>query len=262
MANAKKTIIITGASSGLGAALAIKYSASGNNLFLIARSEERLNKVAEKCRGNGANVTNIIVDITDADAMQSHIEEIAGQYKIDIVVACAGISAGTLDGPETTMQTNKIFATNLGGVLNTILPVLPHMIQMQSGNIVIVSSMAGFLGLSSAPSYSASKGAARLFGQALQGYLKAYNVYVSTVIPGYIKTPMTAVNAFPMPFMLSADKAASKIVRGVARNKNVIAFPLIMLFFLKLLTLFPSSLISYINSKLPGKPAFDKSSSK
>ncbi|MEM6339324.1 MAG: SDR family NAD(P)-dependent oxidoreductase, partial [Pseudomonadota bacterium] len=213
MANVKKTIIITGASSGLGAELAIKYSASGNNLFLIARSEERLNKVSEKCRSNGANVISIIADVTDADSMNSHINEIADKYKIDIVVACAGVSAGTLDGPETAKQTNKIFATNINGVLNTILPAVPHMIRLRSGNIVIVSSMAGFLGLSSAPSYSASKGAARIFGQALQGYLKSYNVHVSTVIPGYIKTPMTEVNSFPMPFMTSADKAARKIVR-------------------------------------------------
>ena len=133
------------------------------------------------------------------------------------------------------------------------------MIRMRSGNIVIVSSMAGFLGLSSAPSYSASKGAARIFGQALQGYLKSYNVHVSTVIPGYIKTPMTEVNSFSMPFMTSADKAARKIVHGLDKNKNVIAFPLIMFFSLKLLSLLPSALISYINSKLPGKPAFEDS---
>ena len=259
MANIKKTIIITGASSGLGAELAIKYSASGNNLFLIARSEERLNKVSKKCRSNGANVISIIADVTDADSMNSHIDEIADKHKIDIVIACAGVSAGTLDGPETAKQTNKIFATNINGVLNTILPAVPHMIRMRSGNIVIVSSMAGFLGLSSAPSYSASKGAARIFGQALQGYLKSYNVHVSTVIPGYIKTPMTEVNSFPMPFMTSADKAARKIVRGVDKNKNIIAFPLIMFFSLKLFSLLPSVLISYINSKLPGKPAFEDS---
>ena len=259
MTNVKKTIIITGASSGLGAELAIKYSASGNNLFLIARSEERLNKIAEKCRSNGANVHSIIADVTNADAMNTNINEIADKYKIDIVIACAGVSAGTLDGPETAKQTNKIFATNINGVLNTILPAVPHMIRMRSGNIVIVSSMAGFLGLSSAPSYSASKGAARIFGQALQGYLKSYNVHVSTVIPGYIKTPMTEVNSFPTPFMTSADKAARKIVHGVDKNKNVIAFPLIMFFSLKLLSLLPSALISYINSKLPGKPAFEDS---
>lgn len=257
MTNIKKTIIITGASSGLGAELAIKYSAKNNNLFLIARSEERLNQIAEKCRSNGANVVNIIADVTNSELMQSRIKEVADKHKIDIVIACAGVSAGTLDGPETAKQTNKIFATNVNGVLNTILPVIPHMIQMRSGNIVIISSMAGFLGLSSAPSYSASKGAARIFGQALQGYLKNYNVYVSTVIPGYIKTPMTDVNSFPMPFMISADNAASKIVQGVAKNKNIIAFPLIMFFFLKLFSLLPSFLISYINSKLPGKPAFE-----
>ena len=258
MTNVKKTIIITGASSGLGTQLAIKYSASGNNLFLIARSEERLNKTAEICRNNGADVTNIIADVTDAESMQNHINEIANKHKIDIVIACAGVSAGTLDGPETAKQTNKIFATNLNGVVNTVLPAIPHMIQMRSGNIVIVSSMAGFLGLSSAPSYSASKGAARIFGQALQGYLRNYNIHVSTVIPGYIKTPMTEVNNFPMPFMTSADKAACKIVRGVAKNKNIIAFPLIMYFSLKLFNLLPSSIFSYINSKLPGKPAFEE----
>ena len=257
MTNAKKTIIITGASSGLGAELSIKYSTSGHNLFLIARSEERLNKIAEKCRDNGANVVNIIADVTDADAMHNHIKDISDKHQIDIVVACAGVSAGTLDGPETVKQTNKIFQTNVNGVLNTILPAVPHMIQMRSGNIVIVSSMAGFIGLSSAPSYSASKGAARIFGQALQGYLKSYNVHVSTVIPGYIKTPMTEANGFPMPFMISAEKAASKIVRGVERKKNIIAFPLVIYFLLKLLSLFPGSLISYINSKLPGKPSFD-----
>jgi short-subunit dehydrogenase len=258
MTNMKKTIIITGASSGLGAALAIKYSASGNNLFLIARSEERLNKIAEICRKNGANIVNIITDVTNAEAMATHINEIASKHKIDILIACAGVSAGTLDGPETTTQTNKIFATNLNGVLNTVLPAIPHMIQMRSGNIAIVSSMAGFIGLSSAPSYSASKGAARIFGEALQGYLRNYNVNVSTVIPGYIKTPMTEVNNFPMPFMTSAEQAASKIARGIDKNKTIIAFPLIMYFAFKLLNLLPHSLISFVNSKLPGKPAFNE----
>lgn len=253
----KKSIIITGASSGLGAALAVKYSHLGNKLFLFARSEDRLNKVAEICRKNNATVTTIIADVTDAALMRSHLEDISNQHGADIVIACAGVSAGTLDGPETPAQVNKIFSTNINGVLNTVMPIIPHMIQKKSGNIVIISSMAGLLGLSSAPSYSASKGAARLFAEALKGYLKTYNVQVSTVIPGYIKTPMTAVNQFPMPFQISAEKAAHKIIHGVANNKGLIAFPIIMYFFLKLLNLLPGELISYINSKLPGKPAFE-----
>ena len=254
----KKTIIITGASSGLGAALAVKYSSTGNNLFLFARSEERLNKTAVMCKNNGANVTTIIADVTDAKAMQDHLNNITEQHSIDIVIACAGVSAGTLDGPETPQQVNKIFATNVNGVINTIMPLVPHMIRKQSGNIVIISSMAGLLGLSSAPSYSASKGAVRLFSDALNGYLKAYDVHVSNVIPGYIKTPMTAVNQFPMPFQVSADKAAQKIIHAVARNQGVIAFPLIIYFAMNILNLLPSRLISYINSKLPGKPAFEE----
>jgi short-subunit dehydrogenase len=254
----KKTIIITGASSGLGAALAVKYSNAGNNLFLFARSEERLYKTALICKNNGASVTTIIADVTDASTMQNHLDKIAEQHSVDIVVACAGVSAGTLDGPETLTQVNKIFSTNVNGVINTVMPLIPYMIRKKSGNIVIISSMAGMLGLSSAPSYSASKGAVRMFSDALNGYLKTYNVHVSNVIPGYIKTPMTAVNQFPMPFQISADKAAEKIIHAVERNKGVIAFPMSIYFVMKILNLLPSRLISYINSKLPGKPAFDE----
>jgi short-subunit dehydrogenase len=256
MTNIKKTIIITGASSGLGAELAIKYSQKGHNLFLFARSKTRLNIIAEKCRNNGANVVTMIADVTDASAMHDYITEIGNNYRIDVVIACAGVSAGTLDGPETPKQTNKIFSTNINGVLNTILPVIPHMIKMRSGNIVIISSMAGLLGLSSAPSYSASKGAVRIFGQALQGYLRSYNIHVSNVIPGYIKTPMTNVNNFPMPLMMSVDKAANKIICGIEKNKHVIAFPMIIFILFKIINLLPSSFVSFINSKLPGKPSF------
>jgi len=254
----RKTIIITGASSGLGAALAIKYSNVANKLFLFGRSEQRLEQIATICRENGAYVTGIIADVTDAALMRQHLDDIASEHGIDIVIACAGVSAGTLDGPETQAQALKIFATNINGVLNTVMPVIPHMISKRGGNIAIVSSMAGFLGLSSAPSYSASKGAVRLFSDALRGYLKKYGINVSTIIPGYITTPMTEVNNFPMPFKIDAERAAHKIIHGIAKNKGVIAFPLLMYFFLKLLNLLPSGFITYINAKLPAKPAFEE----
>ena len=139
----KKTIIITGASSGLGAALAIKYSNTKNNLFLFGRSENRLNNVAEICRKNGASVTIIIADVTDSKLMQLHLNTITQEHIIDVIIACAGVSAGTLDGPETRNQVDKIFSTNLNGVLNTIMPVIPNMIHRRAGTIVIISSMAG-----------------------------------------------------------------------------------------------------------------------
>ena len=253
----KKTIIITGASSGLGAALAIEYSKLEHRIFLFARSEKKLEQTAEICRKNGAFVTSIIADVTDSVLMKKHLDDIVSGHGVDIVIACAGVSAGTLDGPETPMQVNKIFAVNLNGVLNTIMPLIPHMVSRRSGNIAIISSMAGLLGFSSAPSYSASKGAVRLFSDALRGYLKRYGINVSTVIPGYITTPMTEVNQFPMPLKISAEQAARKIICGIAKNKQVIAFPVVMYFFLKFLNLLPTRLITYINTKLPSKPAFE-----
>jgi short-subunit dehydrogenase len=162
-----------------------------------------------------------------------------------------------MEGQE---QIETIFQTNVNGVINTIMPVIPHMISRQAGNIVIISSMAGIVGLSSSPSYSASKGAVRIFGQSLRGYLKKYKINVSVVIPGYIKTPMTEVNDFPMPFMVSAEKAAQKIIKNVEKGKGVIAFPWIMYAVIRLLELLPDSLFDYINSKLPGKPSFEAQS--
>lgn len=131
------------------------------------------------------------------------------------------------------------------------------MITRKKGNIAIISSMAGLIGLSSAPSYSASKACIRVFGEALRGYLKQYNVHTTVVIPGYIKTPMTDVNNFPMPFMISVEKAAEKIIKGISNNKGVIVFPITIYLLLKFLSFLPNQLIDYINSKLPGKPAFE-----
>lgn len=254
----KKTIIITGASSGLGRAMALEYAKDNSKLFLFGRCKEELEITASMCELGGAtDVTTLISEVRDKQSLKAHIEAIAERYGIDIVVACAGVSAGTLDGMEGPDQVETIFQTNLNGVINTIMPAIPHMISRQSGNIVIISSMAGVGGLSSSPSYSASKGAVRIFGQALRGYLRKYQVNVSVVIPGYIKTPMTEVNNFPMPFMISAEKAALKIIRNVKKGKGVIAFPWIMYSIIRLLELLPHSFFDYINSKLPGKPSFD-----
>jgi short-subunit dehydrogenase len=258
MVKSSKTIIISGASSGLGAALAVRYSKDCHKLFLVGRSRTRLNKVTKICQANGADATFSILDVTDLKAVEKYIKEITINNSVDIVIACAGVSAGTLNGPETINQVNRIFATNINGVLNIVMPVIPDMIKQKKGNIAIVSSMAGFIGLSSAPSYSASKGAIRLFSDALRGYLRPWNIHVSTIIPGYIETPMTSVNNFPMPLMTSADKAAEKIINGIEANKNIIAFPYIMYILIKLFTFLPSGLLTYFNSKLPGKPSFEE----
>lgn len=253
-----KTILITGASGGLGSALALGYAAPGVKLILIGRNNDKLNEIANLCIAQGAEVEGVSLDVRGKIEMSEFIAKLCNQESIDIAIACAGVSAGTLRGPESPSQVEIIFDTNINGVLNTIMPIIPHMIAKKLGTIVIVSSMASFTGLSSAPSYSATKACVRLFGEALRGYLQQYNVKTIVVIPGYIKTNMTQVNNFPMPFMVSAEKAAQKIIRGIESNKGIIAFPLIMYVFVKILTLLPNRLISYINSKIPGKPAFER----
>ena len=260
MTNRKMTIIITGSSSGIGCALAKKYANPGVLLFLLGRSSEKLAEVSKICTDKGAKVQIFSCDVRNGLLMKQQIEQICQEHVVDILIACAGVSAGTLGHPETQTQVDIIFKTNVGGMLNTIMPIIPFMINNNGGQIAVVSSMAGLVGLSSAPSYSASKAAVKVFGDALRSYLKSFNIKVSVIIPGYVKTPMTDANNFPMPFMITADKAAEIIVSGLKKNKGIIAFPLSNYFILKLLNFLPYKIVDFINSKLPGKPAFDEQS--
>jgi short-subunit dehydrogenase len=196
--------------------------------------------------------------VRNKEQVTAYLEEIIKNYKIDILINSAGVSAGTLGAPESSEQVEEIFSTNLNGSLNFILPCMQQMIKNRSGTIVMISSMAGMLGLSSAPSYSASKAAIKIFGDALRGYLVQFNVQVCVVIPGYIDTPMTQVNKFLMPFKISASTAAQIIMNGINARKGLIVFPKLTYFMLKLMNLLPYQLVDYINSKLPGKPGFDE----
>ena len=254
----KKTIIITGASSGLGQALAEQYASCDTRLLLFGRSQARLEKIASICEARKAEVVTLNGDVRNKELTRIQIEDICKKYQINILIACAGVSAGTLNKPESSAQADIIFDTNLNGNLNTIMPAIPFMIQNKAGTIVLISSMAGLLGLSSAPSYSASKAAVKVFGDAIRAYLKKFKVKVCVVIPGYIDTPMTIVNNFPMPFKIPVEQAAKIIIQGIETNKGLIVFPKITYFLLKLINLLPYQLIDYVNSKLPGKPSFDE----
>lgn len=249
-----KTALITGASSGLGAALAAAYAAPGVTLFLSGRDVGRLEAVADRARAEGASVFTRVLDVTDAAAMQAWIEESDRAAPLDLVIANAGISAGTGGGGETAAQASALFATNVGGVLNTIFPVLPLMKARQRGQIALMASLAGFRGLPGAPAYCASKAAVRLYGEALRAELAVQGVAVNVICPGFIKTPMTEVNGFAMPFLMSAEKAAQRIKRGLARNAARIAFPWPMVWGVRLLSLVPDFVMARLANRLPRKP--------
>ena len=254
--NIPQTILITGASSGIGAGLAVYYASTLKNdvrLCLVARNEIRLNEVAGQCRESGATVEIAIIDVTDADKMEKQVQDWDAIHPIDLLIANAGISGGTAIGFESASQMRKIFDVNVTGVINTVVPILSSMIERKSGQIVLMSSLAGFRGLPSAPAYSGSKNAVRAWGDALRLNLKKTGVKVNVICPGFIKTPLTDQNPFEMPFLMSVERAAHIIATGVVRNKPRIAFPWQMAWGIRLVSVLPRPISDWIVARMPNK---------
>ena len=250
------SVLITGASSGIGEALALHYAAPGIFLALSGRNEDRLEKVAQACRTKGALVDIAVLDVADRDNMADWIGDVDDTHPLDLVIANAGISGGTggvMNG-EPVAQARKIFEVNLMGVVNTVEPVLPRMLTRGRGQIALISSMAGFRGFPSAPAYSASKGAVRFYGEALRGSLAQTGIKVNVVMPGFVKSRMTDANDFHMPFLMETDKAAAIIARGLDQNRGRIAFPLPTYLGAWFLSILPDCLAQKILGKLPAKP--------
>lgn len=248
-----KTILITGASSGVGAGLALAYADKGFTLLLMGRDAIRLTDIEVQCRLLGATVESTLIDVREADQMREWILAQDAKHTIELVIANAGISGGTLGLGENEEQARNIFDINVTGVLNTILPIIPKMIERRRGQIAIMSSLASFRALSGAPAYSASKAAVRFYSEALRGVLKPHNIAVNVICPGYIKTPMTAVNAFPMPFMMSVESAAEHIKYALSCGKRRIAFPKRLYYPLYFLSIMSPVLTDWLFDLLPAK---------
>jgi short-subunit dehydrogenase len=248
-------ILITGASSGLGAALALDYAAPGLRLSLHGRNGARLAQIAEWARKRGAEVSAHTGDVTDTRDMAVWIDACDKMASLDLVIANAGVSGGTAIRPgghsESADQIRDIFAANVTGLFNTVSPALPPMIQRGRGQIAIVSSLAGFRGYPNASAYCASKAAARVYGEGLRLEMARHNVQVNVICPGFVKTPMTDVNRFPMPLIMSAERAASLIRKGLAANRGRIAFPWRLYALVRLLTAVPQGLSDFIVARTP-----------
>jgi short-subunit dehydrogenase len=248
-----QSILITGASSGIGAALALAYAADGVRLVLTGRDSNRLNEVAAQCRARHAAVDVRRVDVVDRAAMNALIAECDATAPLDLVIANAGVSAGTLGGPEESEQVRAMFAINVDGVVNTVQPAIEAMLPRGRGQIAIMSSLAALRGFPGAPTYCASKAAVKIWGEALRGALHDRGIEVNVICPGYIETAMTARNDFPMPLLMPADRAASIVVRGLARNRARIAFPWPLYAVVSLLAWLPPALSDPLLRRLPAK---------
>lgn len=248
-----RAILITGASSGLGEALARHYAQPRRTLFLSGRNDGRLEAVAHGARSAGAEVYSRVLDVTDRDGMAEWIGECDAIRPLELVIANAGISAGTGQHDESEAQTRAIFAVNLDGVMNTVLPAVAAMRPRRVGQIAIMSSQASFRGMPGAPAYCASKAAVRVWGEGLRGELARHNIRVSVICPGFVVTRMTEVNEFPMPFLMKADKAAAIMARGLAADRGRISFPWQTACMSWLAGALPDRLMDWVARRLPSK---------
>ena len=248
-----KNVLITGASSGIGEALALEYAQNGaENLFLSGRNAERLQKIVQKCQKFGCKAEGKIIDVADKNAMEKWINECNLQSPLNLVFANAGVSTGE-ETPENIYNT---FNTNVMGVLNTVTPAVELYKKRHDGSekiIAITASIAGYHGLSACPSYSASKACVKAYGEALRNSLRAENIAVNVICPGFVRSRITDKNTCPMPFFMEADKAAGIICKGIQKNTGLIAFPWPMRFGVWLLSILPNCLSDFIYSRLPHK---------
>jgi len=222
-----RVIVITGASSGLGRALALEYAAHGVTLGLIGRDATRLEEVAAHARGKGASVSVGTIDVRDRAAMSQFLLSVDAATPIDCVIASAGVTMVTpaAGAVEDLTKSAELFDVNLNGVMNTLAPIAPLMRLRRSGQIALFGSIAAFAPPPDSPTYAASKAAIVAFGLATRSLYHADGVSVSVVCPGFVDTPMT--NSFDSfkPFPIAAEDAARRIRRGLDRRKAVIAFP-------------------------------------
>jgi short-subunit dehydrogenase len=222
-----RRIIITGASSGIGKALALRYARDGASLGLLGRHQDRLDGVAEECRELGAEVATGAIDVRERTELMHWIVEFDRLAPVDLVIANAGVMEGTPPGGqiEPPDAAYALMETNVLGLLNTVQPLLPAMMQRGRGQIVLISSIAGFVPLADSPSYCASKSAVLSYGLSLRDLLMPHGVGVSVVCPGYVSTPMMRRESGPKPFAMEPEKAADLIARSIERNKPIVVLP-------------------------------------
>lgn len=248
-----RSVLISGASSGIGAALALRYARPGAHLALAGRDAVRLESVAQACRARGARVTAATFDVAEREPTRAWVQTAERDAPLDLVVANAGVSAGTSGAPggrgfygESAEQIRRIFAVNLDGVLNTVMPALGEMQARGRGHIAIMSSLAAFRGLPGAAAYSASKAAVKSYGEALRGALKPKGIAVTVICPGFVDSRITERNDFPMPLKMTAERAADLIARRLSRRPARIAFPLPLYAAVRLLASLPPGLGDWI----------------
>jgi NAD(P)-dependent dehydrogenase (short-subunit alcohol dehydrogenase family) len=219
-----RRILITGATSAIGSALAWEYAAPGVTLILHGRRQDALARVAQVCEARGATVRCHCLDVRDGPAIQAWL---AGLEPLDLVVINAGMNTHVGPGGEAESwdEVDALLDVNLKASMRIAQAVLPAMRARGRGQIAFMSSLAGYFGLPVTPAYSASKAGLKAYGEALRGWLAPEGIRVNVIMPGYVESPMCAAMPGPKPFLWPPGRAARVIRRGLAQDRARISFP-------------------------------------
>ena len=234
-------IVITGASSGLGEWLALHYATKENQLVLIARREDRLRDVAQRCRDKGAEVEMIVTDENDFARMREVGAELARGY-IDRIILNAGVSVGHSGGVTPFEDFERLFKTNFLSVHALLEPIIPKLMKQKQGEIVFISSRASLFTMPTSIAYSSSKRALNAYAEGLHYQLKPHGIAVMTIMPGFIDSEMTQKNRFKMPFFMSTEKGIARITHAIERKKIRYAFPFRFALMIRIVSLLPQPL--------------------
>lgn len=217
-------ILITGATSAIGAALAQAYALPGVTLYLHGRNQSKLTEVAARCRECGAHVEMHRLDVRDLGALQDWLGSLG---PLDLLIVNAGMNThiGPAGEPEPWEEVEALLEVNLKAAISIVHTVLPTMRARGRGQIALISSLAGYFGLPVTPTYCATKAGLKAYGEALRGWLSSEGIRVNVVMPGYVKSPMCDDMPGPKPFLWSPERAAKAIRRGLERDQARISFP-------------------------------------
>lgn len=237
-----RRIVISGASRGLGAALAGRFAGPGVSLCLIARGAEGLARTAASCAARGAAVETAALDVRDAAALAARLAAWDAERAVDCVVANAGISRGVApDGAWEGLggATDQV-AVNLAGAMHLVEPLLPAMRARGAGRIALIASLAAYRGLPDAPGYAASKAGLRAYGEGLRAALAGQGIAVTVALPGFFDSAMGQRWIGPRPLALGLEAAAARIHAAILRGRGRCAFPLPLAALLRLLDALPA----------------------
>ena len=245
-----KTVMVTGASSGIGKGVALEVAARGANLGLIARRQELLDEMVADIRSRDRQAIAVAADVRDAEAMKAAAERVRAELgPIDILIANAGIGTADHISQLDPNHLANVISINVFGASNSVAAVVPQMIERGQGQLVAMSSLAAYRGVAKSAAYCASKAAMSAYFESVRIDLRGTGVDVTIIHPGFIKTPLTAGRASHMPYLMELDYAVSKIVSAIEKRRKSVAFPWQLATIVRAGLLMPASMYDWIAAR-------------